>query len=199
MKENLLLVFCKNPVLGKVKTRLAAQIGNENALTVYKKLLTKTAQVINDLSCNIVLYYSDSVIEDDEFNTTAEEKKVQQGLDLGARMANAFINGFKAHEKIVIIGTDLWTLESEDIENAFSALEQHTAVLGPSLDGGYYLLGLKKFIPRVFENKAWGTSEVFSKTMADLKESEVYLLNEKNDIDTLEDLQQHPDLEACIH
>ena len=199
MKENLLIVFCKNPVLGKVKTRLAAQIGNENALTVYKKLLTKTAQVINDLSCDIILYYSDSVIEDDEFNTTAEEKKVQQGLDLGARMANAFKNGFKAHEKIVIIGTDLWTLESEDIENAFSALEQHTAVLGPSLDGGYYLLGLKKFIPRVFENKAWGTSEVFSKTMADLKENEVYLLNEKNDIDTLEDLQQHPDLEACIH
>lgn len=199
MKENLLLVFCKNPVLGKVKTRLAAQIGNENALTVYKKLLTKTAQVINDLSCDIVLYYSDSVIEDDEFNTTAEEKKVQQGLDLGARMANAFKNGFKAHEKIVIIGTDLWTLEPQNIENAFSALEQHTAVLGPSLDGGYYLLGLKKFIPRVFENKAWGTSEVFSKTMADLKENEVYLLNEKNDIDTLEDLQQHPDLEACIN
>ena len=199
MKENLLIVFCKNPVLGKVKTRLAAQIGNENALTVYKKLLTKTAQVINDLSCDIILYYSDSVIEDDEFNTTAEEKKVQQGLDLGARMANAFKNGFKAHEKIVIIGTDLWTLDSQDIENAFSALEQHTAVLGPSLDGGYYLLGLKKFIPRVFENKAWGTSEVFSKTMVDLKENEVCLLNEKNDIDTLEDLQQHPDLEACIH
>ena len=64
---------------------------------------------------------------------------------------------------------------------------------------GITSLGLKKFIPRVFENKAWGTSEVFSKTMADLKENEVYLLNEKNDIDTLEDLQQHPDLEACIH
>ena len=80
MKENLLIVFCKNPVLGKVKTRLAAQIGNENALTVYKKLLTKTAQVINDLSCNIILYYSDSVIEDDEFNTTAEEKRCNKDL-----------------------------------------------------------------------------------------------------------------------
>lgn len=199
MKENLLIVFCKNPVLGKVKTRLAAQIGNENALTVYKKLLTKTAQVINDLSCDIILYYSDSVIGDDEFHSSVKKKKVQRGHDLGTRMANAFKSGFETHKNIVIIGTDLWTLEPQDIEDAFSALKKHTAVLGPSTDGGYYLLGLKKFIPGVFKNKVWGTSEVFSMTMADLKENDVYLLNEKNDIDTLEDLQQHPDLEACIH
>ena len=153
MAQNLLLVFCKNPQLGKVKTRLANGIGDKNALKIYQRLLEKTAAVLAQLNCDITIYYSQSIIDDDVFSATAKEKKVQYGEDLGARMANAFQNGLDTHEKVVIIGTDLWTLEAQDIEKAFAALENFTAVLGPSQDGGYYLLGLTRFIPELFQKK----------------------------------------------
>lgn len=199
MAQNLLLVFCKNPQLGKVKTRLAKGIGDKNALKIYQILLEKTAAVLAQLNCDITIYYSQSIIDDDVFSATAKEKKVQYGEDLGARMANAFQNGLDTHEKVVIIGTDLWTLEAKDIEKAFAALENFTAVLGPSQDGGYYLLGLTRFIPELFQKKAWGTDEVLSKTKTNLKAEKLFLLSEKNDIDTLDDLKQHPDLALCIH
>ena len=193
MAQNLLLVFCKNPQLGKVKTRLANGIGDKNALKIYQRLLEKTAAVLAQLNCDITIYYSQSIIDDDVFSATAKEKKVQYGEDLGARMANAFQNGLDTHEKVVIIGTDLWTLEAQDIEKAFAALENFTAVLGPSQDGGYYLLGLTRFIPELFQKKAWGTDEVLSKTKTNLKAEKLFLLSEKNDIDTLDDLKQQID------
>lgn len=198
MKSNLLLVFCKNPQKGKVKTRLAKSIGDDKALLIYEKLLEKTAVVLSQLNCDIALYYSENIPEQDCFKHLKATKKRQVGDDLGKRMANAFQAGLSTHQKVVIIGTDLWTLESQDIEKAFAALNQNTAVLGPAQDGGYYLLGLRHFIPRLFENKAWGTGEVLEKTKNDLQGEKVYLLDEKNDIDTHEDLQQHPDLAACI-
>lgn len=198
MKSNLLLVFCKNPQKGKVKTRLAKSIGDDKALLIYEKLLEKTAVVLGQLNCDIALYYSENIPEQDSFKHLKAAKKRQVGDDLGKRMANAFQAGLSTHQKVVIIGTDLWTLESQDIEKAFAALNQNTAVLGPAQDGGYYLLGLRHFIPRLFANKAWGTGEVLEKTKNDLQGEKVYLLDEKNDIDTREDLQQHPDLAACI-
>ena len=198
MKTNLLLVFCKNPQKGKVKTRLAKSIGDDKALIIYEKLLDKTAAVLNKLHCDIAVYYSENIPEQDKFKFLKTTRKKQVGDDLGTRMANAFIEGLKTHQKVVIIGTDLWTLESKDIEKAFAALNQNTAVLGPAQDGGYYLLGLRHFIPRLFANKAWGTGEVLENTKNDLQGEKVYLLDEKNDIDTYEDLQQHPDLAACI-
>ena len=198
MKTNLLLVFCKNPQKGKVKTRLAKSIGDDKALIIYEKLLDKTAAVLNKLHCDIAVYYSENIPKQDKFKFLKTTRKQQVGDDLGTRMANAFIEGLKTHQKVVIIGTDLWTLESKDIDNAFAALNQNTAVLGPAQDGGYYLLGLRHFIPRLFANKAWGTGEVLENTKNDLQGEKVYLLDEKNDIDTYEDLQQHPDLAACI-
>ena len=198
MKSNLLLVFCKNPQKGKVKTRLAKSIGDDRALFIYEKLLEKTAVVLNQLNCDIALYYSENIPEQDCFKHLKATKKRQVGDDLGKRMAKAFQEGLSTHQKVVIIGTDLWTLESQDIEKAFTALNQNTAVLGPAQDGGYYLLGLTHFIPSLFANKAWGTGEVLKKTKSDLQGEKVYFLDEKNDIDTREDLQQHPDLVACI-
>ena len=198
MKTNLLLVFCKNPQKGKVKTRLAKSIGDDNALIIYEKLLEKTAEVLNQLHCDIKIYYSENIPEQDSFKHVKANKKLQIGDDLGKRMGKAFQEELNTHQKVVIIGTDLWTLERQDIENAFAALNQNTAVLGPSEDGGYYLLGLTRFISSLFKDKAWGTAEVLEKTKSDLQGEKVYLLPEKNDIDTLEDLQQHPDLAACI-
>ena len=198
MKKNLLLVFCKNPTKGQVKTRLAQSIGDEKALYIYQKLLEKTASILKDLNCAITIYYSESTVENDFFSNDKVVKKVQKGKDLGERMGNAFKEAFQTFNKVVIIGTDLWTVEAGDVEKAFNALNNNTAVIGPSLDGGFYLLGLTRYLPSLFKNKLWGTAEVLDKTVSDLSEEKVFFLVEKNDIDTVEDLQQHPDLSLCI-
>ncbi len=198
MKKPLLLVFCKNPSLGKVKTRLAKTIGDEKALQIYNALLAKTAAVLKELSMDIFLYYSDQIEEKDLFSGLVTQKKRQKGKDLGERMANAFQDNFSTHDAIVVIGTDLWTLEKNDIFAAFKALETQTAVIGPSSDGGYYLLGLKKYVPQVFQDKAWGTSSVLPHTINDLNAYGYHLIQEKNDVDTFSDLTQNPTLKACI-
>lgn len=196
--KSLLLVFSKNPTLGKVKTRLAKTIGKEKALKVYKALLKKTASVLEELEVDIHLYYSDFIEKDDLFSTVATQKKRQTGEQLGERMSNAFRESLISYNKVVIIGTDLWTLEIQDIKNAFRALENHAAVIGPSTDGGYYLLGIKEVIPQIFLNKQWGTSSVLPNTLKDLKSIKYHLLPEKNDIDTFSDLEEYPTLKACI-
>ena len=196
--KSLLLVFAKNPTLGKVKTRLAKSIGKEKALEIYKALLKKTASVLEELEVDIHLYYSDYIEKDDLFSSLAIQKKRQIGEQLGERMSNAFRESLVAYDKAVIIGTDLWTLESQDVTNAFKALEHNTAVIGPSADGGYYLLGITEFLPQIFLNKQWGTSSVLSNTLKDLKSIKHHLLTEKNDVDTFLDLEEYPTLKACI-
>lgn len=196
--KSLLLVFAKNPTLGKVKTRLAKSIGKEKALEIYKALLKKTASVLEELEVDIHLYYSDYIEKDDLFSSLAIQKKRQIGEQLGERMSNAFRESLVAYDKAVIIGTDLWTLESQDVTNAFKALEHNTAVIGPSADGGYYLLGITEFLPQIFLNKQWGTSSVLPNTLKDLKSIKHHLLTEKNDVDTFLDLEEYPTLKACI-
>lgn len=198
VNRSLLLVFSKNPTLGKVKTRLAKTIGKDKALQVYKALLKKTASVLEELAVDIHLYYSDYIEKDDLFSTIVTQKKVQTGEQLGERMVNAFQESFISYDKVVIIGTDLWTLETQDIKNAFKALDQHSAVIGPSADGGYYLLGMTEVIPQIFVNKQWGTSSVLPNTIEDLKSIKYYLLQEKNDVDTFSDLEEYPTLKAYI-
>lgn len=198
MKKPLLLVFCKNPRLGKVKTRLAKTIGERKALLIYKELLKKTASVLKELEVDIHLYYSDKIEENDLFSAVASQKKKQAGEHLGERMANAFQESFISHDKVVIIGTDLWTLEAQDIQKAFQALEKQAAVIGPSKDGGYYLIGLNQFFPDLFKQKEWGTDKVLSSTLADINHINYHLLNEKNDVDTFSDLEENPSLKAHI-
>ena len=195
MNKRLLLVFTKNPQLGKVKTRLAKSIGDEKALLIFRKLIEKTAETIGSISVHKNLYYSEFIQNGDPWDTQVSEKRIQNGDNLGERMSNAFQDGFEqGFEQIIIIGTDLWDLESSDIDQAFKALENNTAVLGPATDGGYYLLGLSQWIPKIFENKNWGTASVLKDTMDDFKEQKVALLKPKNDVDYYEDLRTFPEL-----
>ncbi len=107
-------------------------------------------------------------------------------------MANAlrksFANGAK---KVIIIGSDLYDISSELIEQGFEALETHQTVIGPAKDGGYYLIGMNGTNPEVFKGKNWGTSSVLQDTLSNLNPDLTFLLDEKNDIDQLEDL--HPE------
>ena len=195
MDKNLLIIFAKNPILGKAKTRLAATIGEKKALVIYKKLIEKTANIIGELSIEKELYYSDFIEKNDLWNNKVTRKKIQRGKSLGERMENAFKNGFaEGYKNIVIIGTDLWDFETLEIEKAFVSLEKNEGVIGPAQDGGYYLLGLSKWNPTVFQNKKWGTSTVLNETLACFDKKVVDNLKTKNDIDTIEDLRAFPDL-----
>lgn len=132
--KNLLLIFTRNPKLGKVKTRLAKTIGDEAALDVYKHLLNHTKQVTKNLSCDKAVYYSVKVRENDIWDATTYQKHLQNGNDLGIRMLNAFQQAFSTgYEKVVIIGSDLPDLTSEHINEAFEKLNSNDVVMGQKM------------------------------------------------------------------
>ena len=191
MNKSLLIIFAKNPELGKVKTRLAATVGNEVALAVYFQLLNKTKEETLELAADKVVYYSNYVERGDIWDDAVYAKEVQQGEDLGARMKNAFENAFaQGYEKVCIIGSDLMDLSTEVIEQAFDKLNKRDVVVGPSEDGGYYLLGMRQMVPALFEDKAWSTDEVYIATRDDARRLGLSLaeLPVLNDVDTENDL-----------
>lgn len=198
-QSNLLFVFTRNLELGKVKTRLAAGIGDQNALEIYTFLLKHTNKVITSINAQKRVLYSEQVVEEDLWSAPNSEKKLQSEGDLGQKMRKAFEQGFNdGYEKVVIIGSDLYDLEAKDIEEAFRQMDEHDVVIGPAQDGGYYLLGLKKIPEGIFENKKWGTDTVLKATLKDLGQLNYTLLKEKNDIDTIEDLEGIPVFEKYI-
>ncbi len=195
MHKNLLLIFTRNPELGKAKTRLAKTVGDETALEIYKFLLEKTRDISSKVSSDKAVYYSVKIRENDIWNENTFQKHQQVGEDLGIRMLNAFKNGFKAgYEKVMIIGSDLYDLTSENIENAFDQLNNNDLVIGPAEDGGYYLLGMNSLHSTIFKNKNWGTETVRKDTLSDLKDKKVKLLAFKNDIDVYEDILNIPEI-----
>ena len=193
MPKNLLLVFTRNPELGKVKTRLAKTVGNATALKIYIFLLERTRDIAVKVAADKAVYYSVKIRENDIWDASIFQKHQQVGEDLGIRMLHAFKNGFKAgYEKVMIIGSDLYDLTAETIENAFIALENNEVVIGPAEDGGYYLLGMNSLEEKIFKNKDWGTETVRKDTLEDLKDKKVFLLGELNDVDVFEDIEHHP-------
>ena len=107
-------------------------------------------------------------------------------------MKNAFKKGFESgYQKVMIIGSDLYDLSSEIIDNAFQKLNSNNFVIGPAEDGGYYLLGMTALQENIFKNKDWGTSSVRKDTLKDLQDKKVHLLQELNDVDVFEDIQHH--------
>jgi hypothetical protein len=188
--RDLLIIFTRNPELGKCKSRLAATVGDEIALDIYKFLLNHTKNLTQGLNIGKWVYYSDDIWENDIWDKFVYEKKIQSGNDLGERMSNAFIDGFNAgYEKIIIIGSDMYDLNENDLLEAFHFLSQHDYVIGPAIDGGYYLLGMKVLSPALFKDKTWGTDTVLKDTLQDLKNKNYSLLAPKNDIDYYEDIK----------
>ena len=107
-------------------------------------------------------------------------------------MKNAFNDGFKKnYEKIIVIGSDLFDLKPSHINEAYKKLNHNNVVIGPALDGGYYLIGLKKLYPKIFQNKNWGTSSVRKETLKNLEKVDVHLLPMLNDVDVIDDIKNH--------
>ncbi|TYP93973.1 hypothetical protein LX73_1690 [Fodinibius salinus] len=192
-QDDLLLIFIKNPEPGTVKTRLARTIGDGPALKVYQKLLTMTREVAEKMPCRRQIWYSKYIDENDRWDSKQFEKKVQQGVNLGERMQYAFRKGFKSGaDRIVIIGSDCADLQKHHLDNAFRKLQEYDVVIGPSQDGGYYLLGMRDYYPILFKDKEWSTGSVYQDTVEQAKKKKISLaaLAELNDIDTESDMRE---------
>ena len=194
MTNRLLIIFVKNPELGKVKTRLAATMGEQRALEIYRKLLEYTIAITGKLPLDKVVFYSEYIDTQDNWPDDIYLKQQQIAGDLGEKMNAAFKWAFQSgYQEVCIIGSDCLELTPEIIMSAFEALSNDDAVLGPTKDGGYYLLGMNKLYPSLFTNKNWGTHTVATDTQADLNELNLLysLLEPLADIDREQDLKGH--------
>lgn len=195
--RDLLLIFTKNPKPGRVKTRLAVDIGDQNALKLYRYLLQHTMEVTKKLPQEKWVFYSDEIPEKDIWDEKHFSKKLQQGNDLGERMQNAFAEAFQQnYHKVIIIGSDLYDLQTGDLKQAFRKLDESDVVIGPARDGGYYLLGMKSPHNALFQNKKWSTARVLEDSLANLKDKKVILLEERNDIDCVADIPNLPEFKT---
>jgi len=194
-----LIIFTRNPELGKCKTRLAITIGDKAALDIYKHLLQHTATVTKNVNADCYVFYSEAIIDKDIWDNNFFNKKLQNGNDLGERMHNAFKELFRlGYHSVCIVGSDLLDLNSKIIEEAYKRLYENDVVIGPAEDGGYYLLGIKKLHPKLFKDKIWGTNTVYESTLSDLQGENVYKLKELKDIDTFEDIEHYEELKAFL-
>jgi uncharacterized protein len=202
MSKEALLIFTKNPEAGKVKTRLAATLGDEAALSIYRQLLLHTVSATEYLPVDKFVFYSNHIGQKDYWSDKNYYKLLQEGNDLGERMKNAFVAAFqKGYNKVVIIGTDCPDLNASVIMNAYVYLEDHDIVIGPAIDGGYYLLGMKKLYPRLFEKIDWSTGKVLAQTLKICESSNLstFLLPELSDIDDENDLKKYMNRSLAVN
>ncbi|MFC1616979.1 TIGR04282 family arsenosugar biosynthesis glycosyltransferase [Candidatus Margulisiibacteriota bacterium] len=188
-----LIIFMKYPESGKVKTRLAKDIGAQKACEIYKKLISKTFEISRGVKADKLVFINNE-------NKISECKKIfrenfswysQIGNDLGQKMANAFKQVFElGYSKVIIIGSDCLHLTADIIENAFQIVKKQKIVIGPASDGGYYLIGFNSnnFEKSYFEGIDWSTNKVYNQTIKKIK---VFTkLDTLNDLDTFEDLKK---------
>lgn len=188
MSKNLVIVFARNLVFGKVKTRLALKLGDEKAFQVYQDLLKITSEAVESLEeCTVHVFFTD---DKEEYLFPFAEHFVQKGKDLGERMFLAFKNGFEmGYEKIVLIGSDLPDINEHLLLESIQALNVADFVFGPAEDGGYYLIGMKSLHEFPFIEKPWSDSLVYELTKKEIQNKELTIseLEVLNDIDTAED------------
>lgn len=165
MNTSALLILIKNLEKGKVKTRLASTLGDDQALKIYRALLEHTRQIACSVDVDRMLFYSNYIVAKDDWSASDFQKLLQADGDLGERITQAFAQAFIQHERVVIIGSDCASLSQEIVEAAFAALENQDFVVGPATDGGYYLLGMNTFEPSVFQDITWSTEHVLAQTI----------------------------------
>jgi rSAM/selenodomain-associated transferase 1 len=183
-------LFAKPPLLGRVKTRLAADIGEKAALEVYTSLLFRQLSRLKAMNLCHVQVWVDGDFQ--WFNQAGLSLYQQSDGDLGDRMAAAIKSGLREYSRVVLIGSDCPFLDEHYLAKALSALDEHKVVIGPATDGGYVLLGQNEYIDEIFRDILWSTSEVLADTILRLNSTatEYALLPPVEDVDNLLDLQR---------
>ncbi|MFM2392731.1 MAG: hypothetical protein RLZZ546_713 [Bacteroidota bacterium] len=185
-KNNALIVFVKNTDTDHVKTRIAATEGAIKAKEIYTELVNHCKSLCSSLTdIDVIIYFSHHT-EDESWPFI---KKIQSGDDLGSKMSHAFEITLNDYHKVVTIGSDCPYLKKELIIEAFENLNKVDIVIGPAFDGGYYLIGLKKEFPEIFQGIEWSTNRVFNQTIdvAFFHSKSISTLEYLEDIDIIED------------
>lgn len=193
MHKKLLIIFYRNPELGKVKTRLAATLGDDKALAVYLKLVNHTQAITESLGVDKMVCYSHYVDKEDSWANDGYLKQLQKGDTLGDKLMYAVQDAFeKGYQSVCVIGSDCYELTEHILKEAFERLKSSDTVIGPAKDGGYYLLGMNQFVPDFFGNKEWSSASVSRDTIDDFKRLNLtyFELPELSDIDREEDLPE---------
>lgn len=190
-----ILVFVRAPEKGKVKTRLSGRLDKEIVLNVYKNFALDILSSLKEGRQNVAICYHPPKARAKVIEWLGDDYLFfpQRGAGLGEKMADAMQRAFgESYQQVLLVGTDVPDLPHHIIDEAFEGLERTAAVIGPSLDGGYYLIGFNSdtFLPEIFENMPWSTADVFKKTMEVFKRNglAVYELPIWRDIDRYEDL-----------
>jgi uncharacterized protein len=194
-KSNALVIFVKNARRGHVKTRLASSLGKDKALSIYLALCERVRNVCLGFSGKCYVYYSEyippepDVWEDDFFI----KRKQYPVADLGLRMQAAFNELLPVHSSVRLIGTDIPHLSNDLLEESILLLKNTDVILGPSDDGGYYLIGMKKTNNFLFNNMTWSVDTVLSETIQRISRNNAtyHLLKTLPDIDTADDWEKH--------
>ncbi|MBX2860671.1 MAG: TIGR04282 family arsenosugar biosynthesis glycosyltransferase [Vampirovibrio sp.] len=203
--EHILTIFLKYPEPGRVKTRLAASVGVDQAASLYRQMVEQVATQTKSQTYQQVFVIDPPHRKPDFQAWLGSENRFEPQIPgtpdqkLGQKLAHAFSVHFKQGAKSVIaIGSDCVDLDHNDIETAFQQLSKTDAVLGPTLDGGYYLIGfhqnvyhtLNQDLMSLFDDIAWSTPQVYLQTCTRLEQHQINasILPMKQDIDTVEDL-----------
>lgn len=200
-----LIVFVKAPRPGAVKTRLAAVLGDEAAARLYRLLadeeIRRTAPRAGEYD-RVFFFTPQDARPEIERWLPGETLEPQHGRDLGERMSRAFESAFAAGaRRVAIIGSDVPAAGREHVMEALQSLDDHDVVLGPTHDGGYYLLALDRLRPALFQSIPWSTPSVLPATAerAGVLGLSVRMLDPLRDIDTIDDLKaEWPRLRALL-
>jgi len=178
-----LYIFTKAPLMGKAKTRLAADIGGVHAQRIYKAMMTRVIRNVQSEKWDTVL----TVTPKRWMGQVREWRGTPQIPQVSGSLSPRLAQVFKGKGPIVVIGTDCPEVTANDIDDAFKALKHHSVVFGPADDGGFWLMGANGPLPRrIFDNVRWSDEN----TLLDLagKFDDIGVLRTLTDVDDLEAL-----------
>ncbi len=192
MSPDALVIVARAPERGRVKSRLAASVGEARALSIYRALGERIVAGVQGAARRVVVSHTPAdagTLMRDWLGADLEYEPQCEG-DLGARMAGAIAARLlEGARRVVVIGADCPTVDARTIRDAFAALDEADVVLGPAHDGGYYLIGMRASHPALFERIPWSTASVLALTLQRINASglSVRLLAPMRDVDTIED------------
>jgi len=201
-----IIVFAREPLLGQVKSRLASEIGEQEALAVYQAMLLRLGELLVGAEIAEWDLWVTSNISHEKFLSICNRKNIylQNGQDLGVKMDCAIRQTLmdKNVENAILIGSDCPSLTKDYLEQALLALDSGSdVVLGPAEDGGYVLVGMRRPIAAVFKGIPWGSAEVMQRTLQALRANDLSyrLLDTLWDVDRPEDLSRLQLLEPPLN
>ena len=190
--KNRIIFFTRVPKVGTTKTRLYDFVSPDTAVEIQKKLMKKNYNVLKECGEEIAVYHDGQSIDDSVMVDILENREFsyQVGETLGDKMYNAIDEELKSSDKVILLGSDIYNLQENMIHAAFENLDEYDVIINPSVDGGYFLIGMKKAIKEVFDLPSYGDNTVLENLLTVCNEQKLsYYLGEAGlDIDTKEDL-----------